>query len=71
VFITTNPPFLPVPGYATPSNLPRGFQRLVSRTIFPLRATQILGKGWVYLWLRIPPGVNPKPRFGPILDSTD
>jgi len=43
---------------------------LVSRNISTRGVSQLQGKGLVYLGLAVLPGVNPKPRFGPILDST-
>jgi len=62
-------------GSGHPSNLPRGFQRFEFQKLF--RADFFfsdLGQGLGLLMVKRSPGVNancPKPRCGPILDSTE
>jgi len=55
-----------------PSNLPKGFQRFGLEQFF--RAGFFFsdfGEGVVLLMVKSSPGVNPKPRVVPVLDSTE
>jgi len=54
-----------------PSNLPRGFQRFGFEYHFRAGGFSDLGYGVGLLMVQSSPGVHPKPRFGPNLDSTD
>jgi len=56
--------------YVLPSNLPRGFQRVGFENHFRAGGFSDIGYGLGLLMVKSSPGVNLKPRFGPILDST-
>jgi len=53
-----------------PSNLPKGFQRFGFVTPFRPGGFTHLGLWLGLLMVKSLPGVSPKPRFGPNLDST-
>jgi len=55
---------------ACSSNVPRGFQRFGFENHFGAGGFSDLGQGVGLLMVQSSPGVNPKPRFSPILDST-